>query len=80
LKEFHVVCSTIKPQGVIEEQIKLRAFSFSLADKVNDWLYYLFLGSIRTWIDLKRKFLEKFFPAFRPRTIRKEMSGIRQNN
>jgi hypothetical protein len=25
LKEFHVICSTMKPQGVIEEQIELRA-------------------------------------------------------
>ena len=80
LKEFHVVCSTMKPQGVTEEQIKLRAFPFSLADKAKDWLYYLSSGSIRTWNDLKRKFLEKFFPASRAGTIRKEISGIRQNN
>ena len=41
LKEFHVVCSTMKPQGVSEEQIKLRAFPFSLGDLAKDWLYYL---------------------------------------
>ncbi|GKA61585.1 hypothetical protein Tco_0760992 [Tanacetum coccineum] len=40
LKEFHVVCSTMKPQEVTEEQIKLRTFPFSLADKAKDWLYY----------------------------------------
>ena len=28
LKEFHVVCSTIKPQGVEDEHIKLTAFPF----------------------------------------------------
>lgn len=80
LKEFHVVCSTMKPQGVSEEQIKLRAFPFSLADKAKDWLYYLPSGSIRTWNELKKRFLEKFFPASRAGTIRKEISGIRQNN
>src|SRR4030065_962098 len=32
LKEFHIVCSTMKPQGVPEEHIKLRAFPFSLQD------------------------------------------------
>ena len=32
LKEFHVVCSSMRPTGVTEEQIKLRAFPFSLAD------------------------------------------------
>ncbi|KAL0312959.1 UNVERIFIED_CONTAM: hypothetical protein Sradi_5695200 [Sesamum radiatum] len=33
LKEFHVVCSGMKPQGVTEEQVKLRAFPFSLVIK-----------------------------------------------
>ena len=56
LKEFHVVCSTMKPQGVTEEQIKLRAFPFSLADNAKDWLYYLLIGSITTWNDLKGSF------------------------
>ena len=36
LKEFHVVCSSMKPQGISEEQIKLWAFPFSLADLAKD--------------------------------------------
>ncbi|XP_054817283.1 uncharacterized protein LOC129316946 [Prosopis cineraria] len=40
-KEFHIVCSTMKPQGVSEQQIKLRAFPFSLDEVAKDWLYYL---------------------------------------
>ncbi|KAL2230537.1 UNVERIFIED_CONTAM: Retrovirus-related Pol polyprotein from transposon [Sesamum indicum] len=35
-------------------------------------------GSITRWNDLKRQFLEKYFPASRATTIRKEISGIRQ--
>ncbi|KAL0355258.1 UNVERIFIED_CONTAM: hypothetical protein Sradi_3972700 [Sesamum radiatum] len=35
-------------------------------------------GSITTWNDLKKQFLEKYFPASRATTIRKEISGIRQ--
>ncbi|XP_073122038.1 uncharacterized protein [Henckelia pumila] len=63
LKEFHIVCTTMKPQGITEEQISLRAFPFSLAGKANDWLYYLPSGTITTWNDMKQQFLEKFFPA-----------------
>nr|XP_027067853.1 uncharacterized protein LOC113693523 [Coffea arabica] len=48
-KEFHVVCSTMRLQGVTEEQIKLHVFPFSLADKAKDWLVYLPSGSITTW-------------------------------
>ncbi|XP_031113946.1 uncharacterized protein LOC116017489 [Ipomoea triloba] len=80
LKEFHVVCSSMKPTGVTEEQIKLRAFPFSLKDSAKDWLYYLPSGSITTWNDLKTVFLEKYFPASRAANIRKEICGIRQHN
>jgi len=42
LKEFHIVCTTMRLYGVPEEQIKLKAFSFSLQDATKkDWLYYL---------------------------------------
>ncbi|KAL0441051.1 UNVERIFIED_CONTAM: hypothetical protein Sradi_0044000 [Sesamum radiatum] len=46
LKEFHVVCSGMRPQGVTEEQVKLRAFPFSFGDKAKDWLYSLSSGTI----------------------------------
>ncbi|XP_031272848.1 uncharacterized protein LOC116131317 [Pistacia vera] len=80
LKEFHVVCSSMKPTGVIKEQIKLRAFPFSLGDDAKDWLYYLPLGIVITWNEMKRMFLERYFLASRVATIRKEICGIRQYN
>ncbi|RDX93811.1 hypothetical protein CR513_23879, partial [Mucuna pruriens] len=30
LKEFHVVCSTMRPSGILEDYIKMKAFPFSL--------------------------------------------------
>ena len=80
LKEFHVVCTSMKPTGVNEEQIKLRAFPFSLKDSAKDWLYYLPSGSITTWNEMKRLFLEKYFPASRAANIRKEIYGVKQHN
>ncbi|XP_073295879.1 uncharacterized protein [Primulina huaijiensis] len=68
----------MKPQGITEEQISLRAFPFSLADKAKDWLYYLPSGSITTWDNMKQQFLEKFFPASRAANIKKDICGIRQ--
>ena len=35
-KKFHVVCSSMRPTEVTEEQIKLRAFLFSLADSAKE--------------------------------------------
>ena len=46
LKEFHVVCLSMKPIGISVEQVKLRAFLFSLADNAREWLYYLLSKTI----------------------------------
>ncbi|RDX94183.1 hypothetical protein CR513_23464, partial [Mucuna pruriens] len=79
LKEFHVVCSTMRPQGILEDYIKMKAFPFSLDGATKDWLY-LQLVLFNTWGDMKRMFLEKFFPASRSTTVRKEIHGIRQHS
>ena len=80
LKELHVVCMSMKPTGVTEDQIKLRVFPFSLKDWAKDWLYYLPSGSIKTWNEMNRLFLEKYFPASRVANIRKEICSVRQHN
>ena len=78
LKEFHIVCSSMKPPAVTEEQIKLRAFPFSLKDEAKEWLYYLPPGTVETWTTMKTMFLERYFPASKVGSIRKEICGIRQ--
>ncbi|RDX63339.1 hypothetical protein CR513_58244, partial [Mucuna pruriens] len=78
LKEFHVVCSTTRPQGILEDYIKIKAFPFSLDGGEKDWLY-LQPTLFNTRGDMKSIFLEKFFPTSRTTTIRKEICGIRQH-
>ncbi|KMT19356.1 hypothetical protein BVRB_1g013580 [Beta vulgaris subsp. vulgaris] len=80
LKEFIVVCSTMKPEGIEQNQVRLHAFPFSLHDLAKDWLYTMSSGSITTWDALQKAILEKFFPASRIGSIRKEICGIRQHN
>nr|XP_027118190.1 uncharacterized protein LOC113735378 [Coffea arabica] len=69
----------MKPPRITEEQIKMRAFLFSLKDSAKDWLYYLPPGSITTWDQLKKKFLDKYFPASKAASLRKEICGIKQH-
>ena len=80
LKEFQVVSATMKPNGVSDEQVKLRLFPFSLKDKAKDWLYELPSGTITTWEQMARIFLVKFFPAKRASEIRKELVSIQQTD
>lgn len=78
LLEFHVVCSTMKLQGISEDDIKLRAFPFSLVDVAKDYLYYLPSASITCWNDMKRLLLEKFFLISKTTTSRKSICGVQQ--
>ena len=80
LKEFHMVCLSMKPTGIFEEQVKLRAFPFSLADSATEWLYYLPYGTITTWNEMKKKFLEKYSLTSKAANIRKDICGTRQMN
>ncbi|XP_050915333.1 uncharacterized protein LOC127130351 [Lathyrus oleraceus] len=45
-----------------------------------DLFYYLEPNSVTTWNDLKKVFLEKYFPTSRVASIRKEICGIRHGN
>jgi hypothetical protein len=45
---FEELCNTVKINGVEPETIKLRAFYFSLGDKVKNWLKSLDTDTIRT--------------------------------
>ncbi|XP_057738901.1 uncharacterized protein LOC130955917 [Arachis stenosperma] len=79
LKEFHMVCCTMVLRGVNEDQIKLRAFPLSLEGVAKDWLLYLPDGVVQSWVDLKKLFLLKFFPASRARAISKAIIHIKQS-
>ncbi|CAN6546992.1 unnamed protein product [Malus baccata var. baccata] len=78
--EFHVVCSGMRPANVDEEQVKLRAFPFTLKAKAKEWLYNLPPGSMNTWNQVKQAFLEQYFSATKDASIRKDICAIRQQH
>jgi hypothetical protein len=63
LKEFHMVCVGMKPNGVDKEHVKLKAFPFFLKGATKMWFFSILSGSIETWNDMKKIFLEKYFLA-----------------
>lgn len=67
----HIIYSKKKPHGVIQEQINLRDFLLSLNNQAKDWLYFLLLGSVTMWNEMKRLFLNKLFLAFWVANIRR---------
>ncbi|KAF7810537.1 uncharacterized protein G2W53_037280 [Senna tora] len=79
LKEFHVVCSSMKPNRITEDHIKLRAFPFSLEDAAKKWWFYLPVGSITSWEQMMKTFLESYYPASKMINVRRELFGIKQH-
>ncbi|RDX74052.1 hypothetical protein CR513_46242, partial [Mucuna pruriens] len=74
INEFHVVCSTMRPHGILEDYIKMKTFPFFLDGASKDWLYMQQV-MFNTWGDMKRMFLRKFFPVSITTLIRKEICG-----
>ncbi|KAK2358323.1 hypothetical protein QL285_095517 [Trifolium repens] len=62
LGRFYEACDYTDPPGVTESQKRLRLFKFSLTGRAKDWLDTLPSGTINTWQELERKFLERYFP------------------
>ncbi|XP_057802812.1 uncharacterized protein LOC131018106 [Salvia miltiorrhiza] len=78
LAEFDLVCSTLRPHGFTENNLRLLTFSHTLQGRARDWLFDLPPGSIRTWGDLEEQFLRKFFPESRAANLRMAISSIKQ--
>ena len=69
LSEFHDVCMGTKPSNVTEEQIKMRAFGFTLKDAARAWYYHLPAGTIDTWEKLHRRFPQQVLSQQRKRML-----------
>src|SRR6185295_4432204 len=49
-----------------------------LKESAKDWYHTLAPGSITTWVELKKAFLEKYFPATKSNQLKKKISNIEQ--
>ncbi|CAM8917918.1 unnamed protein product [Rhodiola kirilowii] len=78
LQRLHGICQNLKPNGVNIDDFKLKAFYFSLIDSANNWFLSLFSGSIRTWVQMQRKFMDKYYPATRAMQVRRQLQDIKQ--
>ncbi|XP_050877207.1 uncharacterized protein LOC127080966 [Lathyrus oleraceus] len=55
--------NTLKIDGHTEEAKKLRMFQFTLAEESGEWFYSLPAGSITSWEEMEKAFLNDYFPA-----------------
>ncbi|GJU22277.1 putative reverse transcriptase domain-containing protein [Tanacetum coccineum] len=68
---FHIPNITV-------DQLMLQVFPISLTGAVSRWLRNEPIGSIKTWEDLKTKFLNKYFPPGRTAKKMEEINNFQQ--
>ncbi|CAM8920220.1 unnamed protein product [Rhodiola kirilowii] len=78
LQRLHGICQNLKPNGVNVDDFKLKAFYFSLIDAANDWFLSLPSGSIRTWAQMQKKFMDKYYSVGWAMQVRRQLQDIKQ--
>ncbi|XP_078169978.1 uncharacterized protein LOC144564267 [Carex rostrata] len=78
LANFEEICSTIKVQIVSPEDLKVMAFTFSLADKAKGWIRGQRPENMNTWPKVANVFLNKFFPPSKTNSLRHQIHNFRQ--
>ena len=63
LQRFLTMSTTLKIDGHTDEAKKLRMFPFTLSKDAEEWFYSLPAGSISTWEEMEKFFLDEYFPA-----------------
>ncbi|GJZ43220.1 hypothetical protein Tco_0590475 [Tanacetum coccineum] len=64
--------------NITQDQLMLRVFPMSLTGDASHWLRNKPSGSIKTWEDLKTKFLSKYCPPARTAKKMKEINNFQQ--
>ncbi|XP_075091650.1 uncharacterized protein LOC142171845 [Nicotiana tabacum] len=80
LMDFEEIMNTFQYNGVSKDAVFLRAFPFSLKDNAKHWLRILPTGSIRTWEDMTKTFLYKYFSAAKIVKFRREIHNFCQKD
>ncbi|KAA3480282.1 oligopeptide transporter 4-like [Gossypium australe] len=78
LKRFILLFETFKYNWDTDDAIHLLLFPLSLIDNAFSWLDSHTPGSIMTWDELARKFLQKFFPISKTVQLRREVATFKQ--
>ncbi|KAG9454314.1 hypothetical protein H6P81_007218 [Aristolochia fimbriata] len=80
IEKFLEICDTLRFKDVTNEAVWLRLFPFTLRDRAKSWYHTLPPESIRTWDELQRKFLGKYFPPAKTIKLRNAISNFMQDH
>ncbi|KAG9446985.1 hypothetical protein H6P81_013113 [Aristolochia fimbriata] len=80
IEKFLEIYDTFRFKDVTNEVVWLRLFPFTLRDRAKNWYHTLPPESIRTWEELQRKFLRKYFPPAKTIKLHNVISNFMQEH
>ncbi|XP_070020830.1 uncharacterized protein [Nicotiana sylvestris] len=80
IQNFLEVTDTYNYPNVSKDYVRLTLFPFLLLGEAKDWLQKEPANSIHTWDDLAKKFLIKFFPTKKTKSLRSQILGSQQRD
>ena len=75
IRDFQVLCRTIKEGIASDETVCLTLFPFTLKDRAMTWLENLTPLSINTWAELQALFLKNFFPTHKTISLKNKIKA-----
>ncbi|GJR53200.1 reverse transcriptase domain-containing protein [Tanacetum coccineum] len=63
IREFLAICNMFRYGETQSEAVKLMIFPYSLSDKAKTWFNELNKESITSWEQMRKSFINKFFPS-----------------
>jgi hypothetical protein len=78
IRNFTMLCNTVRQEGVPDEWFKWNLFPYSLAGNANTWYSFASFEVEGNWNKLKKKFCEKFFPISKVQHLRRQVINFMQ--
>nr|GEZ31270.1 reverse transcriptase domain-containing protein [Tanacetum cinerariifolium] len=79
IREFLAICDMYKYGETESEAVKLLIFPFSLCDEAKTWFNELMEESITSWDQMRRAFINRFFPPLLFNRLLLEIRSFSQN-
>ncbi|GJR26245.1 reverse transcriptase domain-containing protein [Tanacetum coccineum] len=79
IRKFLAICDMFKYGETQSEAVKLLIFSFSLCDKAKTWFNELNEESITSWEQMRKAFINEFFPPSLFNCLLLEIKSFSQN-
>ena len=79
LANFEELCNLIKISAINSNELKVIAFTFSLADKAKSWIRSQRPEHMDTWPQVSNRFLIKFFPPSKTNSLRTQIHNFLQH-